>query len=397
VALIALIPWLTDRAEKAAATQAALALTPSSTTAPTLTLIPQVTAPPTLSSLEQLQTAQMQLTQSAATQVAANLKATQDNVLSKNATGTAQQIDATEAAARATLLALSWTPSNTPTPTPTNTATPTPTLTATWTPTNIPTLTMTSTPTPDPLQAALDTARAFTGSNADWQTLYPDGFQHRFDDGVPMVLVPVGSFTIGANPKYDSEKNGNLIRFDAPFWIDLTEVTQADFTRLGGKAASASRFVGDQRPVEQITWFEARDFCAKRGARLPTEAEWEYAARGPSQWEYPWGDTWDANNAVWNRSGSQGTANVGSIPAGRSWVGALDMSGNVWEWVSSLYLPYNSQENREADTGNRTDVRRVLRGGSWYDYSDVLHAGNRYGVNPDFRNNNFGFRCARSS
>jgi formylglycine-generating enzyme required for sulfatase activity len=255
----------------------------------------------------------------------------------------------------------------------------------------------TATPTPDPLQAALIAARSFTGSNADWQALYPDGFRYTFEDGVPMVLVPAGSFTIGANPQQDDERGSGVITFSEPFWIDLTEVTQADFERLGGEAANESYFTGDDRPVEQITWFEARDFCARRGARLPTEAEWEYAARGPAEWDYPWGAAWNASNAVWNRSSSQGTANVGSIPAGRSWVGAFDLSGNVWEWTSSLYLPYDSTEDREADTGARTDVLRVLRGGSWGNYSVVLRSANRNRFNPDNRFYNFGFRCARSS
>jgi formylglycine-generating enzyme required for sulfatase activity len=269
------------------------------------------------------------------------------------------------------------------------------TVTATrWTNTPTPTYT----PTPEPLQAALDAASMFRGSNADWQALYPDGFQHTFDDGVVMVLVPAGSYMIGANPQGDDERNGSVITFDAPFWIDLTEVTQADFERLGGIAARVTYFSGDQRPVEQITWFEAHDFCALRGARLPTEAEWEYAARGPDEWIYPWGDTWNASKAVWTRSSSQGTAGVGSIPAGRSWVGAFDLSGNVWEWVSSLYLPYNTREDREADTGDRTDVRRAVRGGSWLSLDwEFLRAGYRNGFNPSDLDVNLGFRCTRSN
>lgn len=230
-------------------------------------------------------------------------------------------------------------------------------------------------------------------------------------DGVPMVQVPPGCFMMGSTDEqvavhvaagvdpdwFADEQPVHEQCFEEPFWIDQTEVTQAQFAALGGQAASPSYFSGDNRPVERITWFEARDFCALRGARLPTEAEWEYAARGPDGLVYPWGNDWDENNAVWDGNSNGQTANVGSIPAGRAWVGAFDLSGNVWEWMSSLYLPYDSTEEREADTGNRTDVRRVLRGGSWDDYDSVfLRAGVRYRYFPDGGSGSFGFRCARS-
>jgi formylglycine-generating enzyme required for sulfatase activity len=216
-------------------------------------------------------------------------------------------------------------------------------------------------------------------------------------DGVAMVLVPPGCFMMGSTDGRDDEQPINEQCFDAPFWIDLTEVTQADFERLGGVKANANSF-GAQRPVERITWFEARDFCALRGARLPTEREWEYAARGPDGLLYPWGNTWDENSAVWSGNSNSQTANVGSRPVGASWVGALDMSGNVWEWTSSLYLPYDSLEDREADTGVRTDVRRVLRGGSW-DLADTsfLRGANRLWLSPVSGFIDIGFRCARSS
>ncbi len=269
--------------------------------------------------------------------------------------------------------------------TPTPTATITPTHTPTATPTNTATVTYTPTPTPIPLGYPGNSVT----SNDQWTDIVTQVF-----DGVTMVLVPAGSFTIGANPIYDDERNGSVITFDRPFWIDLTEVTQFDFERFGGEATSPSYFTGDQRPVEQITWFEARAFCALREARLPTELEWEYAARGPSEWEYPWGNSWNASNAVWNRSRVQGTANVGSIPSGASWVGALDMIGNVWEWVSSSYLPYDSTQDREAGTG---DGMVVLRGGSWksYDVTTTLRGavrGYNYAINED---DYFGFRCVR--
>lgn len=244
--------------------------------------------------------------------------------------------------------------------------------------------------------------------SADWTPVVQDF------DGVPMVQVPPGCFMMGMS---DAEIDDLIQQYgdqdwirafgpqhrqciDEPFWIDLTEVTQADFERLGGVAANNSYFDGQSRPVEQITWFEARDFCALRGARLPTEAEWEYVARGPDGLVYPWGDEFVSENAVWSENSNDQTANVGSRPSGASWVGALDMSGNAWEWVSSLYepYPYSADDGREADTGDRTDVLRVLRGGSLGNGNAVnLRSAVRGWYYPDLWNRSFGFRCARSS
>lgn len=243
------------------------------------------------------------------------------------------------------------------------------------------------------LDAALARARTFTGTNAVWLPFY-----WTFDDGIEMALVPVGCFMMGSGDGEPDERPAHQQCFDEPFWIDRTEVTQGDFARLGGRQAQPTAFAGDERPIEPITWFEARDFCALRGARLPIEREWEYAARGAANWVYPWGDAWDTNNAVWNRSRSEGTANVGSIPAGASWVGALDMSGNVWEWTSSLYenYPYDADDGREADTGTRLEVRRVQRGGAWINEDAVdLRASNRREGSPGYLYNYNGIRCVR--
>ncbi|MBL8161004.1 MAG: SUMF1/EgtB/PvdO family nonheme iron enzyme [Anaerolineae bacterium] len=254
---------------------------------------------------------------------------------------------------------------------------------------------------PITLQDALALATTPVTRNADWTP-----FEQDFD-GVPMMLVPAGCFNMGSDPDayyWDGSQwthgvpDGGQQCFDAPFWIDQTEVTQAQFARFGGVAERSSNFTGDQRPVERITWIEARDFCALRGVRLPSEREWEYTVRGPDGLKYPWGDEWDGAKAVWNRSDSQGTAEVGSIPAGASWVGALDMSGNLWEWVGSQYVdyPYNAADGREDI--NRTNIINILRGGSWSSaYAVNLRAASR-GRNPsDLRNINLGFRCARSS
>jgi formylglycine-generating enzyme required for sulfatase activity len=177
-----------------------------------------------------------------------------------------------------------------------------------------------ATETPAPVKTTPTTAPPVM-KNSDWKPV------ERNFDGVTMVQVPAGCFMMGSNDGHINEKPVTPICFEAPFWLDKTEVTQAQFRRLDGVAAKKPFFTGDNRPVENVTWFEARDFCTKRGARLPTEAEWEYAARGPNGLEFPWGNSFDVNKAVYRRI-TPGTADVGvsrRIP-GR----ALDPSGNVW-------------------------------------------------------------------
>ncbi len=229
-------------------------------------------------------------------------------------------------------------------------------------------------------------------NNSQWTPKFQDF------DGVTMALVPPGCFTLGiakSQVDFEDESPATRLCFDQPFWIDKTDVTQAQFKQFGGQAANSPGDVGDNRPVENITWFEAHDFCEnKRDARLPTEAEWEYAARGPDDLIYPWSNTWDPAKAVW---GTGGTADVGSKPAGASWVGALDMSGNVWQWVSTLYkpYPYNKDDGRESESDTRSN--RVLRGGAWnYGDTDNLRAASRYDNAPSSANLNYGFRCASS-
>jgi len=237
-------------------------------------------------------------------------------------------------------------------------------------------------------------------ANADWTPVTQEF------DGVEMVLVPPGCFTMGDDDGLlESPAHEQCI--DAAFWMYRTEVTQANYLRLGGEVSSAigfngegtegnpDRYLGDDRPAHSITWYEASNFCDNRGGRLPTEAEWEYAARGPDSLVYPWGDEWDENRATWYGITSEQLSTVGSIPEGASWVGALDMSGNVWEWTSTIFdnYPYNADDGRENPDDDAN--LRVIRGSAYLNEPDEFKAMSRAAIEPDDARFSRGVRCVR--
>lgn len=220
--------------------------------------------------------------------------------------------------------------------------------------------------------------------NADWTPVI-----ETFDD-VEMVQVPEGCFEMGHDEGRRDERPAHNVCFDAPFWIDRYEVTNALY-------GTAGNFGGDDRPRENLTWFEARDFCASREARLPTEAEWEYAASGPDNLIYPWGNELIEDNLVFDRNSNNETAPVGSRPEGASWVGALDMAGNVWEWVSSAYTPYPYDASDGRENLDDVETLRVYRGGlgSYIDFG--TGTATRFRKAPDERDWFIGFRCVRDA
>jgi len=203
---------------------------------------------------------------------------------------------------------------------------------------------------------------------------------------VEVVLVPKGCFMMGSsviqvqdaqeachaeldsdlcNTVYQNELPEHEVCFDKPFWIDRYEVTLSQFDSQGGEAEMGNFYSFEGVPRMNVGWLEAWDFCILRGGRLPTEAEWEYAARGPDGLIYPWGNEFVAENVVDN--GAQGRVSpVGSSPD-NSWVGAYDMSSNAMEWVSTIYdqerfpYPYIGNDGRE----NPDDLTspRIMRGG----------------------------------
>jgi serine/threonine-protein kinase len=223
-------------------------------------------------------------------------------------------------------------------------------------------------------------------------------------DGVEMALVPVGCFMMGSVDGEPDEQPVHEQCFEEAFWVDVTEVTNAQY-------GSSGQYSGNSRPRESVAWLEAVAHCEARGARLPTEVEWEYAARGPDYLDFPWGNSFsnqslnfcdtncpfDLRDSTSN-DGNETTSSVGAYPEGESWVGALDMSGNVWEWTSSIYAPYpyNAADGREVDGNSYNSSDRVLRGGSFASYEpSQLRASRRYEFNPRIEYLYFGFRCVR--
>jgi formylglycine-generating enzyme required for sulfatase activity len=272
-------------------------------------------------------------------------------------------------------------------------------LTATadaWTDTPTPTSTpspISPTPTslPDPLDAALAAARAFNGTNADWQALYPDGFQHTFDDGVPMVLVPAGCFMMGGT-LFDDQQPIHRQCFEVPFWIDKTEVSNAQYARIHGTNLGTSAL---QLPVTGINWFGARDYCEARDARLPSEREWEYSARGPDSLSFPWGNVFEQSRIA----STTLRQDVESMSNGASWIGALRLAGNAAEWTISLFAPYPyiASDGREDITniaGGR--VARGIGAGSIDPTIYTQLSIRQVAIDPNWAIEGGSFRCARS-
>lgn len=271
--------------------------------------------------------------------------------------------------------------------------------------------------------------------------------QIREKDKMEMVYVPAGHFMMGSDidqvhlarqlcreykgdlaigvcrmSAFTDEMPDHPVELDA-FWLDRYEVTNQQYQQCVGVGSCTppvelGSFTRDEYygstefnsyPVIWVTQDQASEYCLWAGGRLPTEAEWEYAARGPENLIFPWGNEFehqrlnycdaDCAAGVDDPSHSDGypeTAPVGSFPNGASWCGALDLAGNVREWVADGFHYYSVDSQMNPYT-LATGANRIPRGGGWLDTPDDVRSTNRGENTPDYTRHKVGFRCAQST
>ncbi len=219
-----------------------------------------------------------------------------------------------------------------------------------------------------------------------------------------MVEIPAGPFMQGDD--FGDPEDGPVHEVDLPaFEIDKFEVSNADFSIFAeatghltfpedkGFTSWRDEWTDDNHPVVRVTWNDANAYCEWLGKRLPTESEWEKAARGEDALVFPWGNSFDPANANIKEAGLRGPVAGGSFGAGVSPYGVEDMAGNVWEWTADWYQPYPGNTTEDPYYG---EDFRVTRGGGWFDEEPLLTAFNRNAAAPNTTaNDDLGFRCAR--
>jgi sulfatase modifying factor 1 len=239
-------------------------------------------------------------------------------------------------------------------------------------------------------------------------------------DGAEMILIPAGEFVMGTSDeelsrlqKTNTGSNRDLYKNESPqhkvdldgYYIYKTEVTVSQYKKFCEETRRKMPEEPlwkwqDNHPIVNVSWIDAKAYADWAGGVLPTEAQWEKAARGTDGRVYPWGNDWDdkkcSNSAGAVKPGK--TTAVGSFTDGKSVYGVLDMSGNTWEWCADLYgEKYYSLTNVRNPVGPETGETRVLRGGSWIIYNPkLLRVACRGERKPGYKNDYIGFRCAQN-
>ena len=220
-----------------------------------------------------------------------------------------------------------------------------------------------------------------------------------------MIEIPAGEFTMGSD--HEVERPPHTVFVDA-FEIDQFEVTNEQFEKFvaeTGYVTDAEK-AGDMpwlayaegkpnHPVVKVSWNDAKAFCEWAEKRLPTEAEWEKAARGTDGRIYPWGNNWDVAKANTKDAGYRGTTIVGSFPDGTSPYGVMDMAGNVSEWTSDWFQPYPGYPGGDSEAQYFGEKYRVIRGGGWFSDQELVRTTERSASSVELANDDVGFRCAR--
>jgi formylglycine-generating enzyme required for sulfatase activity len=216
-------------------------------------------------------------------------------------------------------------------------------------------------------------------------------------DGLNYVWIPPGTFMMGCSPGdrecKEDEKPSHQVTISAGFWMGQTEVTVKAYGKYAGETGTRVEFEDPQAKLPtgtfDMSWYDVSDYCGWAGGRLPTEAEWEYAARGGST-QNRYGEL---DEIAWYVKNSDRTTHEGALKKPNAF-GLFDMLGNVWEWVNDWYDPDYYRHSPNIDPqGPSTGQQRVLRGGSWGYDAAVLRVSDRGVYQPIPRDRVIGFRC----
>jgi formylglycine-generating enzyme required for sulfatase activity len=234
----------------------------------------------------------------------------------------------------------------------------------------------------------------------------PQGYQEswRVRDGAVVVRIPAGEFLMGS-PEGQGEPDERPQHrvYVSEFLIDKTEITWRQFRKFaeakGSPLPPAPAWgTPDDYPAAFVLWEEAQSYCEWVGGRLPTEAEWEKAARGTDGRKYSWGNEWEPQRCNSISGGLHRPESVGSYPGCVSPYGVLDMPGSMWEWCADRYgESYYAESPSRNPKGPTSGRLRVMRGGAWMSQPLWLRAAYRFKASPSSRNNDHGFRCAHDA